>query len=42
MSEQEHQPEAPAEDEEQERLEDLEPSDEDAENLRGGIIPPED
>ena len=41
MSEQEHQSDAPAEEEaDKERLEDLEPSEEDQQALRGGIIPP--
>ena len=42
MSEQEQKPDAPAEEEaEKERLEDLEPSEEDQQALRGGILPPQ-
>ena len=42
MSEQEHQPDAPAEEEaDKDRLEDLAPSDEDQEALRGGVTPPD-
>ena len=42
MSEHEQKPEAPAEEEsEEKRLEDLEPSEEDQQALRGGIIPPD-
>ena len=42
MSKQEHQPDAPAEDEEKERLDDLEPSETDSDAVRGGVIPPND
>ena len=42
MSEQEQKPDAPAEEEAEEtRLEDLEPSEEDQQALRGGVTPPD-
>ena len=42
MSEHDQKPDAPAEEEaEKERLEDLEPSEDEQEALRGGILPPQ-